>query len=458
MSTAIGMGAGGESAAATLARHACDLMAADLPEPVWTAAETCLVDTVGCILLGSRFPWSQIVRDHALASGASGNCSLPGLDLRGLHAEQAALIGGAYCHAFELDSLRKPGAGVHPGATVAAPALAVAQEVGASGPDLLRAIVAGCEVMFRIGDATLHSAESRGFHAPGITGVFGAAVAAGLLRGLDAPALANAMGVAGSLAGGLLAFAGSGEGGMVKRLHLGRAAQGGIMAADLAARGYEGPGAVLEGRYGVLEAFCPKSDPARLTASLGSVFEIERICIKRYACHVTAQAPIQFLRQAMGEHGFAASDIEAIELGVSSKILSHHASISPRDVAGAQYSVPFALATAACHDPDDPLSFARDNISDREVAALAGRIYLSPAEPGGGKWGADVTVRLRDGRSVTGRQETFRGCPEDPMSPDEVAGKFVRLAAASGVGKPATLLADLRGLREGGSLEALSRR
>src|SRR5207237_422142 len=101
---------------------------------------------------------------------------------------------------------------------------------------------------------------------------------------------ANAFGIAGSLAGGLLAFAKAGSGGMIKRLHLGRAAESGVLAARLAQRGYEGPASVLEGRFGLLEAFCDDCDPALLTAGIGQVYEIARLCIKRYGCHVTEQA------------------------------------------------------------------------------------------------------------------------------------------------------------------------
>ena len=143
-----------------------------------------------------------------------------------MQAPAAALANGALAHAFELDSLTRPGAGAHPGATVLPPALAVAQQGARGGKDLIAAFVAGNEVMIRIGRATGHTNEARGFHAPGTTGPFGAAVACGHLLGLDAAAMTNAIGIAGSLAGGLLEFA-RGDGGIVKRLHLGRASEAG---------------------------------------------------------------------------------------------------------------------------------------------------------------------------------------------------------------------------------------
>src|SRR5207237_8040848 len=118
------------------------------------------------------------------------------------------------------DKLTKPNAGVHPGATLLSPALAIAQDRGIGGRELVTAVVAGAEVMIRIGRATKHSNEARGFHAPGTTGPFGAAVAAGRLMGFDSERMRNALGIAGSLACGLLEFAGPGTGAMAKRLHL----------------------------------------------------------------------------------------------------------------------------------------------------------------------------------------------------------------------------------------------
>lgn len=417
------------AAARDLADYACALRFRDIPADVVELARTCVIDAVACAVFGAAFPWSRILTEQALAARASGAATLPGLDLPPLPADQTALLGGAYAHAFELDSLRKPGAGVHPGATVAIPALAVAREVGAGEEDLLRAVVAAAEVQFRIGAATLHSAESRGFHAPGITGVFGAAVAAGLLRGLAPDRLAAALGVGASLGGGLLAFAASGSGGMVKRLHLGRAAQSGVFAADLAGRGFEGPAEALEGPMGVLAAYCPRSDAARLTAGLGEVWELRRLCLKRYAAHVTAQAPIEFAREAMRDHGFAAGDVAEVELGVSEKVLSHHANRRPRDVAGAQYSVPFALAAAMVRDPEDPHAFGLA-VEDPAVFALCDRVALRGAALDD-KWGCEIRIRLRAGGVVEGRKSGFRGAPETPARPEDIRRKFLKLTAAA---------------------------
>ena len=295
-----------------LAAYAAAAKFAHFPQAAAERAKRCLVDAVACAIFGAQFPWSAMVLDEALATGAGGPCRVPGVPGKTLHVPQAALFAGAFAHAFEYDNLRKPGAGVHAGATVALPALAMAQAVNASGKELIAAIIAGVEVMFRIGAATLHSPEHIGFHAPGMTGPFGSAAACASLMGLSARQTAHAFGIAGSLAGGLLAFAKAGSGGMVKRLHLGRAAESGVLAVRLANRGYEGPRNVIEGRYGVLEAFCEANDATLLTQGLGQMFEIERVCFKRYPCHVTAHVPVQLLRNLMTTGRFGAGDIHAI--------------------------------------------------------------------------------------------------------------------------------------------------
>src|SRR6266704_3182746 len=195
-----------------LAEYAAGLRYEDLPAEVVACAKDCIIDTVAACICGSALPWSRIVIDYAERTGPSGASRILG---RGsaVQAPAAALANGALAHAFELDSLTRPGAGAHPGATVLPPALATAQEKGADGRALIAAFVAGNEVMIRIGRATGHTNEARGFHAPGTTGPFGAAVASGSLLGLDAAQMANALGIAGSLASGLVEFA-RGDGGM----------------------------------------------------------------------------------------------------------------------------------------------------------------------------------------------------------------------------------------------------
>src|SRR5580658_5056109 len=287
-----------------LARYAAGLRYEDLPPAVVAKVKDVIADTVAACICGADMPWSRIVIDYAERTGPGGNSKILGRGTS-VQAPSAALANGALAHAFELDSLTRPGAGAHPGATVLPPALAVAQQPGikATGRDLIAAFVAGNEVMIRIGRATGHTNEARGFHAPGTTGPFGAAVACGHLLGLDRARIANAIGIAGSLAGGLLEFA-RGDGGMVKRLHLGRASEAGVMAASLAKGGFEAPRTVIEGEFGFLRVFCTEWDETHLTRSLGSDFVTMSAVLKRYPVHATAHAAVRAMRDLQAAHRF----------------------------------------------------------------------------------------------------------------------------------------------------------
>ena len=217
-----------------LAKYAAALRYEDLPGPVVQRAKDAIADTIAAIAFGADLPWSRIIVDYARRRGAGGKSRIFAPGGARLQAPMAAFANGALAHAFEMDNLTWPNTGVHPGATMCMPALAVAQERGIGGRELIAALVAGAEVMIRIGRATKHNNEGRGFHAPGTTGPFGGAVAVGRLLKFDAETMTNALGIAGSLSCGLLEFARSGTGAMVKRLHLGRAAESGVLAASLA--------------------------------------------------------------------------------------------------------------------------------------------------------------------------------------------------------------------------------
>ena len=448
-----------ELAAATLARFASSLRYEDLPAEVVRQARACIIDTVGVALYGSRLPWSRIIATYALRYGSGGPCTLMGHPQMRVHAPFAALANGAFSHAFEQDSLRRPGAGVHPGATILPAVLAAAEEGNAGGQRLLVAFVAGVEVMFRIGAASRHSSEALGFHGPGLTGPYGAAIASGVIQGLNADQMTNALGIAGSLSGGLLAFTKANEGAMVKRLHLGRAAESGILAAQLAAGGFDGPHTVLEGRYGFLEAYCRDADPSKLTAGLGQEWETLRICIKAYPCHITAHTPVQALRSLMAEHQFGGNDVSALRVTGAHKLLSHHDLREPRDVMQAQYSVPFCVALALVRDPADPRSWNDSAVSDPVIQRLCRMITLAPfsdAEKVDSAWHTRIDVELLDGRRLSAQGIRFSGMPEDPLTDVEIANKFRLLVGDRDCARADRLLNGLQNLDAAPNIKFLS--
>src|SRR3954470_23325400 len=387
-----------------LARYAAALRYEDLPAEVVACAKDAIIDTVAACICGSGLPWSRIVIDYAERTGPGGSSRILG---RGsaVQAPAAALANGALAHAFELDSLTRPGAGAHPGATVLPPALAIAQQQGKGGKDLIAAFVAANEIMIRIGRATGHTNEARGFHAPGTTGPFGAAVASGHLLGLDAARMTNAIGIAGSLAGGLLEFA-RGDGGTVKRLHLGRASEAGVLAASLAASGFAGPRMIIEGEFGFLRVFCTEFDETHLTSSLGSEYVTLSTVLKRYPCHATAHAAVRAVRHLQAEHHFSGGEVEAITVTGNRRMVERHNILEPADLMLAQYSIPFCVALALHREARDPESYDETALADPAIRALTRKVRLVSEPAGGGHGGqsghggtgSTVTVMLADGR------------------------------------------------------------
>jgi 2-methylcitrate dehydratase PrpD len=431
-----------------LAQYAAGLRYQDLPEAIVRRAKDCIIDTVAACICGAPLPWSRIVVDYARRTGPGGNCRILGSGAPAVQAPAAALANGALAHAFELDSLTRPGAGAHPGATVLPPALAIAQQEGLGGKALIAAFVAGNEVMIRIGRATHHTNEARGFHAPGTTGPFGAAVAAGHLLGLDAAAMAKALGIAGSLAGGLLEFA-RGDGGMVKRLHLGRASEAGVLAASLAAAGFAGPRTIIEGAFGFLRVFCTGWDEAELTRGLGSEFAVATAVLKRYPCHATAHAAVKAVRALQAEHDFAGGEVDRVTVTGTARMRERHDIREPADSMLAQYSVPFAVALALSREARDPESWDETALADPAIRALTRRVELVPEAAGAP--GSTVKVTLADGRR-------FERHEADGMLEDgELADKFRRLVrCALGEAGSAALYARLQRLEDEANLDWLT--
>ena len=411
----------GESA--TLARFAADFSLDQVPAHVIARARECLIDTFAIAVRGQKTTWGALA--IAQARQSQGACRLIGLSDVHLAAEQAAFANGLLAHALELDSLRKPGAGVHPGAIVVAAALAAGQERGASGRALLEAIIAGFEVMMRIGASTLHSAEPRGFHAPGLTGPFGAAVAAGKIYGLDADKMNSAFGLALSLSAGLMQFAYEGQGAMVKRLHIGRAAQNGVFAAQMAERGYEGPHESLEGKRGFLATFCGKQDLAKLTAGLGEDFETLKICLKRYPCHITAHTAIYAAESWQRNLGLKAEQVAKIIVQGTSRMAELNGNQAPTDPALANYSIPFSLACALTGNAADPASFDPSKLQDASIMALARKIsVVSDGRESHSDWMTRSVLTLTDGRVLEQEMAEFPGTPGMPLTPVQLRERF----------------------------------
>jgi len=425
-----------------LAEFSVNLTYDRIPKEVVERAKDCVIDTVGACVFGSQLPWTQTVIEYAKRNSAPGECSVFGTPIK-VRAPFACLCNGAAAHAFELDALVEPSVGIHPSAALAVPGLAPAQGRKMSGKALLSAIVAGFEVLYRIGDAAHHSIEKVGFHSPGVVGVFGTAVVVGRLFDLDAKQMVNAFGIAGSMSSGLMEF--SRTGGMVKRLHLGRAAEGGFMAAVLARDGYTGPDGVLEGKFGVLNVFCRDAQPARLTKDLGAVWQVMKTKIKRYACHATAQVPVTLALDLKEKHQLSGDDVAAIAIAAGEKTVTQHAINEPRDLTMMQYSVPFSVAVALYKNPLDPRTFSEATLNDARIRTLArgAQVELLKSSPGYQSSACRLALKLKNGKELTAEGHDFKGTPTMPLTRDELRDKFLMLTAHRDRAKAERLFAQL---------------
>ena len=399
-----------------------------LPPDVVRQARIRLLDGLGCGLYGAVMPWGRIAADVVYEERSSGAATIYARR-DPVAAARAALVNGTATHGIELDDI-VPGAHVHPGAVVIPAALATAEQHGASGERLLAGLIAGYETMARVGRAI--GEAGWGFHITGVAGPVGAAVASGVAQGLSFEETMRAVGIACSNAAGIKSFT-QGSGGMIKRMHAGRAAESGVLACALARKGFTAPLAALDGRFGLLEVFGgDQARPQALDHGLGEGYAVSRVWTKVYPCcgvlHTTAQA-LHALRVA---HGVDPSAIRSVRIGTNKRAIALNGEIAPKETMAAQYSMPFTAAVALTRDPKDPRFYAADALNDPVVCDLARRVelYADPEmEALYPRYGTRAEVRLDDGRTLETKLLDAHGTPADPCSEVEAKEKFRCLAA-----------------------------
>jgi 2-methylcitrate dehydratase PrpD len=391
-----------------------------------------LTDVVGCGLAAVGMGDGGHATAVAREGGGREESSVIGEERR-LPAPAAAFANGTRCHALDFDDTREDGI-CHVSAVVAPAALALAEAGGHSRAELFDAYLVGSEIALRVATAAAPSIYVRGFHPTSVCGAFGATAAACRLRGLDAERTAEALGVVGSFASGLLEYLSDGS--ATKPLHAGWAAQAGVQAAALAAAGATGPATILEGRFGIFASHGDVPiDPAPVLAGLGQVWEAERVAIKPYpACHFL-HAPTWGVAELARTHGFGADDVESIVVEVPAPgvplvlepLDSKHHPATPYD---AKFSAPWAIAHHLVHGELTLGSFTAERIADPRLTELAGRVS-------GGAWrDGEPPSRFAGAVTVTVGGVELRevipftpGSPGNPLDDREVAAKFRANAA-----------------------------
>lgn len=447
-----------ESHASALVRFLAGLRFADVPETVRARAELAFIDSLGCGLFGGGLDWGRIVGEVVFDEESRGRASVFA-NGKTASAARAALANGTSVHGFELDDVISETL-VHPGSVIVPAALATAQETGASGERFLLGVIAGYEMMHRVGGALGIDQSNRGFHTTGIAGPAGAAVAAGIVRGLDVDRLLSAIGLAASCAAGIKSFS-QPEGGMVKRLHAGRAAEAGVMAAAFAQRGFTGPPNALEGAFGLLDVIGGvAANASLLDAALGESFALTQVWTKMYPCCALIHAPLQAIEELRAANRFAPHDVAKIRIGSSKRGVEQNGNRAPVDTMSAQYSMPFCAALAVGSDPKDPTHYDEANLGAEAIRALIDRIELF-IEPKMQRiyprsFGASVAIELRNGSTFATEVCDPRGTAVAPCDPAELDHKFLLLARSVRGIDADRLLRVAREVRAQPSLDALS--
>lgn len=428
-----------------LAEFCACLAPADLPDRIAARTKSHLLDTLGAALAGTRSAEFRKMRALASPGGDASILASP----RRTGPRDAALVNGVAAHVFELDDA---GGCDHTGAVVL-PALLAALP-GCAGPvsggDLLCALTAGYEVGRRVLDASggYGAHNGAGWHSTGTCGTLAAAVAVARLRDYDGALFRDALTLATSFSSGLWAFIHDGS--QVKKIHAGRAAEGGLLAADLAAAGLSGPSRVFEDVWGgFFRSYVRDAGrPEELSAGLGTAWKIERASLKPYAACRGAHSAIDAVSDILAATGRDASDIVAVDVRLSPFLMDMCGEARLGTLAGAQMSLGYAIAALSVFGRVDLDQYSAAARSDPRIAAALGRTRFHPdpdmpqmAEP-------EVTVRFADGQTRTAMVPRATGSSERPMTDAAIRAKFDCLASMALPAARVAGLADFVGSLE----------
>jgi len=390
-----------------------------------------VLDYCSVTLCGSVQLWGRKLDRWAAAHGAGGAATIIGSG-RKAGAAAASLVNGTSTHGFELDDTHEPGH-CHPGGPVISAALAVAEEEGACGSDLLAAIAAGYEAMARVAMAC---GGTKGIHPTSGFGPFGAATAAAKLKGFDAEGLARAWGLALSMAGGAVQFAHEPAGTMVKRMHGGIPSQNGVLASELSALQVSAPVRTFEGESGFFKTFGRNPESAKLARAKDAPLEIHRISFKPYSCCRLFHAVIDALEEVTDGFSLPIEKMTSIEAYVPQSAIAKHMMRRVDSIMAAQYSLPYIVAATLACGPRHYEAFGTAYHNDRalldiidKVEGLADDTLLEEAPesmPG------RVAVRLDDGSVREAKVLEALGSPAKPLGREGIEAKARAIFAMVG--------------------------
>lgn len=432
----------------------------DLSAEVVQQVKKVILDLVGVSLAGYQsMAFPKMVVNYVLDLGGKPEATV----IQGkkkIPAVHAAFANASCAHALDMDDGHRFAAS-HPGAVIIPAAIAAAELSGAGTKSLITGIVAGYEVMIRIGKAINPSSLNRGFHITGITGSFGAACASARILGLSRGETIAALGMAGLQSAGLIQVNHEEEGSMVKPINPARASMSGLLSCILAKKGAQGPLQIFEGEDGYLKAFTDEKSLDILTHDLGRGFEISNVYFKLYAACRHAHAPIDAAFEAFRK---SHQEIEKIRRII---VETYPAAVRLAGIARAttpsagRFSIPFSVALALTKKDAGADKYCEETVQDQAIQGLAGKVEMVSSSQWEAlypqKRGATVTIIDREGKSWSSEVELAKGEPENPASWEEIYGKFMKNAATVISKSAAEKLGEVVSTLETSSVEKLTR-
>ncbi len=416
-----------------IGQWAAALDPASLPADVRSVCHRLLLDVTG-LCVAAR------TTDYVLATLAStegeGRSTTLG-HVKTLTSYDAALVNGIAAHGEDFDDTFEGGP-VHAGAVIVPALLAIAEERSLSGDAVLKGLAVGVEILCRGSLVAPQAIHKAGFHPTAVLGALAASVAVGSAIGLDAPAIARALGTSGSMASGIIEYLADGS--WTKRLHAGLAAQSGIRAARLAEAGFVGPVTVLEGSHGFYKAFAPtrKPDFAPLVEGLGETWVTATLAFKPYACGTMTQ-PFVDCAIELARQGIAPEDIADIVCEVGEGTV--HRLWEPLDLKrqvpngyAGKFSTPYCIAVGFLDRKAGLEQFTDERTTDPRVRELAAKVsyVINPEDPYPRNFTGHIRARLKDGTTREVRRGHMRGGQHEPLTDAEIRQKFLDNARFGG--------------------------
>ena len=417
----------------SLAEKIVALKAGSLPATTMRKCEDLLIDVVGLCVTARN---EDYVASALAGWDDGGPCTVIGHQ-RTLNAAGAAFVNGTAAHGEDFDDTFEGGP-VHAGAVIVPAVLAACERHNSDGGMALIGIAVGTEVLCRLSLVVPKAVHKAGFHPTAIFGAMGAASGVGAALGLNARQIVDALGIAGSMAGGIIEYLA--EGAWTKRLHAGWAAQSGIRAALLARAGFVGPRTVFEGVHGLFHGFAHTThgDYEALTADFGRRWVTDTLAFKPYPCGTMAQPYIDCARR-LAARGIRSEDIREIVCEVAEGTVHRlweplADKQLPRNGYAAKFATPYLLATGFVRGGVGLGAFTQEAIRDSSVLALAAKVkyVIDPENPYPNNYTGHVRAAMNDGSVVEERQPYLRGGAQEPLTRWAVTDKFALNAQHGG--------------------------